>query len=121
MRAGWRPERRNRNIGTFYAGWRKENKMVVPNSRHDEFFFYERLGLPGLENWALQGSPWLGFASDAFGGDPLRRPVLYMGQWSGLGSLAAEGLLESWLLWLLGALALLGALLRSSGRERGEG
>ena len=83
-------------------------------------FFYDRLGLPALEDWALQGSPWLGFASDAFGGDPLRRSVIYMGQWSGLSSRPAEGLLQSWLIWLLGALALVGALLRSSHRERGE-
>jgi hypothetical protein len=44
MRTGWRPERRNRKIGTADSGWRKENRMVVPNSWHDEFCFYERLG-----------------------------------------------------------------------------
>ena len=44
MRAVWRPERRNRKIGTADFGWRKQNRMVVPNSWHDEFTFYERLG-----------------------------------------------------------------------------
>ncbi|MCZ6588978.1 MAG: hypothetical protein O7B24_13635 [Alphaproteobacteria bacterium] len=57
MRAGWRPERRNRNIGTFYAGWRKENRMVVPNSWHDEFYFYERLGRHTANEMELHGQP----------------------------------------------------------------
>ncbi|NNE83490.1 MAG: hypothetical protein HKN28_05925 [Alphaproteobacteria bacterium] len=44
MQAGRRAERRNRKIGTPDFGWRKQNRMVVPNSWHDEFYFYERLG-----------------------------------------------------------------------------
>ena len=55
MRAGWRPERRNRKIGTADAGWRKQNSMVVPNSRHDEFYFYERLGRHTANEMELHG------------------------------------------------------------------
>jgi hypothetical protein len=57
MRTGWRPERRNRNIGTFYAGWRKDNRMVVLDSWHDEFCFYERLGRHTATEVELHGQP----------------------------------------------------------------
>jgi len=57
MRAGWRPERRNRKIGTADFGWRKQNRMVVPNSWHDEFTFYERLGRHTATEMALLGQP----------------------------------------------------------------
>ncbi len=53
MRSGWRPERRNRKLGTANSGWRKQNRMVVPNSRHDEFAFYERLGRHTVSNKIL--------------------------------------------------------------------
>ncbi|MBZ0135751.1 MAG: hypothetical protein K8I27_05210 [Planctomycetes bacterium] len=52
------------------------------------------------EAWAMQGCPWLGFSQDAFGGDPLRRPVLYLGHWSGLSSHTSMNLLQISTLWL---------------------
>ena len=57
MRADWRPERRNRKIGTADFGWQKENRMVVPNSWHDEFAFYERLGQHTATEMRLHGQP----------------------------------------------------------------
>lgn len=41
----WRPERRNRNIGTAASGHGQSNKMVVPNSRLDRF---------GLDTWYVE-------------------------------------------------------------------
>jgi hypothetical protein len=58
------------------------------------------------QSWALGGCPWLGFSQDAFGGDPLRRPVLYLGQWSELADKPALGLLTAGTLWITGALTL---------------
>jgi hypothetical protein len=58
-----------------------------------------------LEGWALQGAPWLGFSMDAFGGDPLRMPVLYMGKWSELSSGPAAGVLSPGTLWIAALLA----------------
>ena len=43
----WRPERRNRNIGTSWSGYSKSNDMRVPESWQDKHgnysMFYERL------------------------------------------------------------------------------
>jgi hypothetical protein len=36
-KAVWRPERRNRNIGTAASGHGQSNKMTIPNSRLDRF------------------------------------------------------------------------------------
>lgn len=36
-KSGWRPERRNRNIGTAASGHGQSNKMTIPNSRLDCF------------------------------------------------------------------------------------
>jgi hypothetical protein len=80
-------------------------------------FFYHRLPL-ALEGTALRATPWLGFSQDAFGGDPLRHPVIYMGQWSELTSLPAAGLLSAPALWV-GALAALVAAL-AAGAWRGR-
>lgn len=44
MRAGRRPERRNRKIGTAASGRGRDNRMVVPERYHDGLHFYERLG-----------------------------------------------------------------------------
>jgi hypothetical protein len=65
-------------------------------------FFYDKLPVlrDTAESWALQGCPWLGFSSDAFGGDPLRRPVLYLGQWTGLSGSTSFSLLRISTLWL---------------------
>lgn len=65
------------------------------------------------EDYAMQGCPWLGFSQDAMGGDPLRRSVMYLGQWSSLGDKPAFGLLNAAELWAAAALALAANLLRS--------
>ncbi|MCC7507865.1 MAG: hypothetical protein IT464_00650 [Planctomycetes bacterium] len=57
-------------------------------------------------NWALSGCPWLGFSQDVLGGDPLRRPVLYLGRMSGLSDRPVGDLLGAGTLWLAGALSL---------------
>ncbi len=44
MRPGWNPIRRNRNIGTPAQGHGEDNRLTIPESRHDRSFFYERLG-----------------------------------------------------------------------------
>lgn len=84
-------------------------------------FFYWRLPIltSSAEAWALQGCPWLGFAQDAVGGDPLRRPVLYLGHWSELSGNTGMGMLEASTLWLA-AVPAFGALLvaSSGGRKR---
>jgi hypothetical protein len=79
-------------------------------------FFCGRLGAlaPAAESLALWGCPWLGFSADALGGDPLRRPVIYLGQWSSLGDKPALGLLQAWHLWFMAALALCAALARAA-------
>lgn len=43
MRPGWNPVRRNRNIGTPAQGHGEDNRLTIPQSRHDRGFFYERL------------------------------------------------------------------------------
>lgn len=47
MRGVWRPERRNRNIGTSWSGYSKSNDMRVPESWQDKHgnysMFYERI------------------------------------------------------------------------------
>jgi len=82
-------------------------------------FFYQHVPvLAGtFENWALQGCPWLGFSSDAFGGDPLRRPVLYLGRWSGLSDSTTTELLRPATLWLA-AVPAFASLVLSSGARR---
>ncbi len=57
-------------------------------------------------NWALSGCPWLGFSQDVLGGDPLRRPVIYLGRMSGLSDKPVSGLLDAGTLWLAGTLSL---------------
>ena len=64
------------------------------------------------ELYAMQGCPWLGFSQDALGGDPLRKPVLYLGQWSTLSDQPALGLLTAAELWAMAALALAASMLR---------
>jgi hypothetical protein len=70
-------------------------------------FFYD--SMPVLRgtaaDWALTGCPWLGFSHSAIGGDPLRRPVLYLGQLSGLSDQPVYGLLTAGTLWIAAALA----------------
>lgn len=71
MRAGWRPERRNRRIGTINSGRRKQTRMVVPDSRHDEFHFYERLGRHTATEMDVHGQPM------TFLGEPVRPGSTY--------------------------------------------
>jgi len=65
-------------------------------------FFYQHL--PAFretgESWAVNGCPWLGFSMDAFGGDPLRRTVIYMGQWTELTGATSLSMLRASTLWL---------------------
>jgi hypothetical protein len=79
-------------------------------------FFYGSAPLPDhtAETWALSGAPWLGFSQDAFGGDPLRRPVLYMGRWSELTDKPAAGLLTAGTLWIAAALSLAALMLQAA-------
>jgi hypothetical protein len=83
-------------------------------------FFYGSTPLPDstAETWALSGAPWLGFSQDAFGGDPLRRPVLYMGRWSDLTDKPAAGLLTAGTLWIAAALSLAALMLQATFRNR---
>lgn len=78
-------------------------------------FFCDKLGgwSGTAEIYALQGCPWLGFSLDAIGGDPLRRSVIYLGQWSSLGDQPSMGLLTAAELWGAAALALAASLLRA--------
>ncbi|MCC6573674.1 MAG: hypothetical protein IT462_07775 [Planctomycetes bacterium] len=72
----------------------------------------------GSRWWALQGCPWLGFAQSHLSLDPsrpldpLRQDIIYMGHWSKLTDMPANGLLSSGTLWVLAALALAAALVR---------
>lgn len=88
-------------------------------------FFYDRLPVlaDSAETWALQGCPWLGFSGDAFGGDPLRRPVLYLGQWTKLTGAGSFSVLRVSTLWLTAVPAfasLLVASLYGARREQTE-
>jgi hypothetical protein len=81
-------------------------------------FFYERIPMfaETMETWALQGCPWLGFSADAFGGDPLRRPVLYLGQWTELSGSTGMGALQISTLWLAAVPAFASLIVASIGR-----
>ena len=46
MRNGYRPERRNRNIGTPSQGHGSDNRMAIPSSWHQDRAFYEALTDP---------------------------------------------------------------------------
>ena len=65
-------------------------------------FVYDKLPLmeETAEAWAMQACPWLGFAQDAIGGDPLRRPVLYLGHWTELSNQTSISLMNAAALWL---------------------
>ncbi|MFT3733831.1 MAG: hypothetical protein QM776_02155 [Rhodocyclaceae bacterium] len=43
MRAGWNPGKRNRNVGTKAHGHGEDNKLVIPESRHQLVRYWERL------------------------------------------------------------------------------
>ncbi len=45
MKPGWRPERRNRKIGTSSAGFKHRNRMAIPRhfSYEDESYFHSRI------------------------------------------------------------------------------
>lgn len=85
-------------------------------------FFYWRLPVfaETWELWALQGCPWLGFSGDAFGGDPLRRPVIYLGQWTELSGATSLGTLQAETLWLAAVPAFASLLVISIGRRDGK-
>lgn len=57
----WRPERRNRKIGTAASGHGQSNKMVVPNSKLDRFgldtWYVERINLSLIENHTIKNNP----------------------------------------------------------------
>ena len=57
MRAGRRPERRSRKIGTAASGHGRDNRMVVPERYHDGLRFYERLGSHTAIEEHLHGHP----------------------------------------------------------------
>jgi hypothetical protein len=81
-------------------------------------FFFERLPFfqETLEAWAMQGCPWIGFSVDAFGGDPLRRPVIYLGHWTALADSTSLGVLQAETLWLAAVPAFASLLVYSIGR-----
>lgn len=85
-------------------------------------FFYWKLPAftATAETWALQGCPWLGFAQDAVGGDPLRRPVLYLGHWSQLSGATGLGMLEASTLWLAAVPAFAALIVASMGGLKRE-
>lgn len=78
-------------------------------------FFCDRMGplSSRMEDWALQGCPWLGFAQDALDTDPLRRPVMYLGKWSPLSDSPAGELLTAGTLWVAAALAFAALVVRA--------
>ncbi len=59
-KSGWRPERRNRNIGTAASGHGQSNKMTIPNSRFDRFgmdtVFQERVKPTRVETIEIGGN-----------------------------------------------------------------
>ena len=59
-KSGWRPERRNRNIGTAASGHGQSNKMTIPNSRLDRFgmetVFQERVKPARVETIEIGGN-----------------------------------------------------------------
>lgn len=81
-------------------------------------FFVEKLPGDLWRDYALHGCPWLGFSQDAFGGDPLRRSVLYLGHWSELRDEPAFNLLRAHTLWLTGALTLAATLVYAATTPR---
>ncbi len=85
-------------------------------------FYYESAPIPNAtaETWALSGAPWLGFSQDAFGGDPLRQPVIYMGRWTELTDKPAIGLLTAGTLWIAAALSLAAQMLQARFRHKPE-
>ncbi|MEM8689014.1 MAG: hypothetical protein AAGF81_16905 [Pseudomonadota bacterium] len=60
MRDVWRPERRNRNIGTSSSGFSKANDMRIPHSWKDKHghysFFFERLDADYKQELNLKGN-----------------------------------------------------------------
>jgi hypothetical protein len=54
--------------------------------------------------------------ADAFGGDPLRRPVLYLGQWTELSGGTGIGTLQPATLWLAAVPAFAALLVSKIGR-----
>jgi hypothetical protein len=86
-------------------------------------FYYDALPVfrDTAEGWALGGSPWLGFSQDAFGGDPLRRPVMYLGRMSELTDKPAGGLLSAGTLWIAGVLAQATLMLKTGWKRRSDG
>ena len=59
MQGVWRPERRNRKIGTKSSGFSKSNDMRIPESWSDKdgncSLYYERLTKPQFERVAISG------------------------------------------------------------------
>ncbi|WP_170431801.1 hypothetical protein [Ruegeria arenilitoris] len=59
MHGVWRPERRNRKIGTKSSGFSKSNDMRIPESWLDKYgncsLYYERLERPEVEQVAIAG------------------------------------------------------------------
>ena len=86
-------------------------------------FFFQHLPVfrETAEEWALHACPWLGFSMDAFGGDPLRRPLIYMGHWTELTGATSLRMLQVSTLWFAAVLTLASLIVSSSiGRKRGE-
>lgn len=86
------------------------------------FFFQD---LPAFqdtaEDWALHACPWLGFSMDAFGGDPLRRPLIYMGHWTELTGATSLRMLQVSTLWLAAVPAFASLIVASSiGQKHGQ-
>ncbi len=46
MRAGYNPTRRNRNLGTARQGHGQDNRLVIPESWHEDRVFWEKLRDP---------------------------------------------------------------------------
>ncbi|MEZ5809874.1 MAG: hypothetical protein R3D45_00540 [Rhizobiaceae bacterium] len=55
MKSGWRPERRNRKIGTASAGFKKRNRLTIP--RQGEVEYFEDVKPNRVEEWRLSGLP----------------------------------------------------------------
>lgn len=54
MASGYNPAKRSRNIGTSKQGHGQNNRLTVPNSK-DQFFYYEKIGNHRRENLLVSG------------------------------------------------------------------
>jgi len=70
-RAAWNPPRRNKNIGTSRQGHGQNNRLVIPEPKPTQKFYYEKLKSP------IQFSRWIGGREQVFFVEPTRPGWFY--------------------------------------------